>query len=107
MIVAMLLVVPLVAVAPPVCHGGLRAGEIVPMSILVSCLGQEMWDPAAGIAERTALSSRDLVVLLTRAGFPRPAAVAESWNPARPRPVAVAENWNHAHPNCLPAAVNL
>ena len=112
----MLLVVPLVAVAPQVCPRGLRTGEIVPMPVLVSRLCYKVWDLAAGIAERAALSPRDLVVLLTRAGFPRPVAVAESWSPAFPnclpaavnlacpRPVAVAESWSLACPSRIVAA---
>ena len=102
----MLLVVPLVAVAPQVCPRGPRTAEIVPMPVLVSRLSHKVWDPAAGIAGRTALSPRDLVVPLTRAGFPRPVAAAENWSPAYPMLVAAAENWNPAFPNCLPA-VNL
>jgi len=84
MIVAMLLVVPLVAVAPLVYPRGLRAAEIVPMPVLVSRLGHKVWDPAAGIAEQAALAPRDLVVTLTRAGFPMPVAAAENWSPACP-----------------------
>jgi len=93
MIAAMLLVVPLVAVAPQVCPRGLRTGEIVPRLVLMSRLNRKMWDPAAGIAERAALSPRDLVMPLARAGFPTR--------------VAAAENWSPAFPNRLPAAVNL
>ena len=107
MTVAMLLVVPLVAVAQQVCPRGLRTGEIVPMPVLVSRLSYKVWDLAAGIAERAALSPRDLVALLTRAGFPRLVAVVENWSSAFPRLVAVVENWGPAFPNCLPAAVNL
>src|SRR6266566_875469 len=84
MIAAMLLVVPLVAVAPQVCPRGLRTGEIVPRLVLMSRLNRKMWDPAAGIAERAALSPRDLVMPLARAGFPTRVAAAENWSPARP-----------------------
>ena len=103
--VAMLLVVPLVAVAPQACSRGLRTAEIVPMPVLMSCLNHKMWGPAAGIAERTALAPRDLVVTLSLAGFPTPVVAAESWSPVCPMLAAVAENWSPVCPNHLPAAV--
>src|SRR6266568_1052701 len=123
MIVAMTLAEPLVA-ALRVCPTGPQAEEIVPMPVLMSHLIQKMWDPvvvsrryhfayptpvhpAGGIADRVVLAPRDLVLLVTRAGFPtRVAVVAGSWSLACPMPAAVAEpNWSPVFPNRLPAAV--
>src|SRR6266704_3220424 len=125
MIVAMTLAQPLVA-ALRVCPTGPQAEEIVPMPVLMSHLIQKMWDPvvvsrryhfayptpvhpAGGIADRVVLAPRDLVLLVTRAGFPtRVAVVAGSWSLACPMPAAVAEpNWSPVFPNRLPAAVSL
>src|SRR6266699_825688 len=124
MIVAMTLAEPLVA-ALRVCPTGPQAEEIVPMPVLMSHLIQKMWDrvvvsrryhfayptpvhPAAGIADRVVLAPRDLVLLVTRAGFPtRVAVVAGSWSLACPMPAAVAEpNWSPVFPNRLPAAAH-
>src|SRR5712691_2162990 len=124
MIVAMTLAEPLVA-ALRVCPTGPQAEEIVPMPVLMSHWIQKMWDPvvvsrryrfayptpvhpAAGIADRVVLAPRDLVLLVTRAGFPtRVAVVAGSWSLACPMPAAVAEpDWSPVFPNHLPAAVN-
>src|SRR5260221_12481272 len=98
MIVAMTLAEPLVA-ALRVCPTGPQAEEFVPMPVLMSRLSQKMWDPvvvsrryrfayptpvhpAAGIADRVVLAPRDLVLLVTPAGFPTPVVVAV--NPACP-----------------------
>jgi hypothetical protein len=120
----MTLAEPLVA-ALRVCPTGPQAEEIVPMPVLMSYLIHKMWDPvvvsrryrfayptpvhpAAGIADRVVLVPRDLVLLVTPAGFPTPVVVAQAAvNPACPMPaVAVAGSWSPVFPNLLPAAVN-
>ncbi len=115
---------PLVA-ALRVCPTGPQAEEIVPMPVLMSHLIQKMWDPvvvsrryrfayptlvhpAAGIADRVVLAPRDLVLLVTRAGFPtRVAVVAGSWSLACPMLVAVAQAAvSPVLPKPLPAAAH-
>ena len=103
-----------------VCPTGPQAEEIVPMPVLMSHLIQKMWDPvvvsrryrfayptpvhpAAGIADRVVLAPRDLVLLVTPAGFPTPVVVAV--NPACPMPAAVvAGNWSLAPPRLVAVA---
>ena len=116
----MTLAEPLVA-ALRVCPTGRQAEEFVPMPVLMSRLSHKMWDPvvmswryrfafptpvhpAAGIADRVVLVPRDLVLPVTRAGFPTPVAVvAENWTPVFPM-LAVAEaHWSPVFPT--PAAV--
>ena len=116
----MTLAEPLVA-ALRVCPTGRQAEEFVPMPVLMSRLSQKMWDPvvvsrryrfayptpvhpAAGIADRVVLAPRDLVLPVTRAGFPTPVVVAV--NPAYPMPAVAEANWSPVFPNRLPAVVN-
>lgn len=104
----MTLAEPLVA-ALPVCPRGPQAEEIVPMPILMNWTLRLAFPtpvhPAAGIAGRIVLAPTDLVLLVPRAGFPTPLAVAV--NPAYPMLVAVAAgSRSPLFPNCLLAAVN-
>ncbi len=122
MIVAMTLAGPLVA-ALRVCPMGRQAEEFVPMPVLMSCLSHKMWDPvvvswgyhfayptpvhpAAGIADQVVLAPRDLVLPVTRAGFPTPVVVAV--NPACPMLAAVVAQAavSPVFPNSLPAAAH-